>query len=319
MRMGTVFFYLSTNFLVLYLPAYFTDNSETIFLICSLLLNAINKYDNLVIVSECGQDCRKREVSDMADNEVADKSGIKVKSLVKAMEVLECFSTKTPALGISEIASSLKINKATVYNIVSTFVSMGYLVQDPATQKYHLGLKLLHFSYVINQQSDLTSRVIPYLQKIANATNEICYLGIPYEDKVLYLATRTPAGGVPRTILGEKAPMYCTGLGKALLAFMPEDRRPLLPDHFEAFTNNTITEKSKLMEDLDLIRQRGFAIDNMEHEFGVSCVAVPIFGHDHIPVAAVSVSGPSLRFDLGTTEKIYRETKEILEEIQYVF
>ena len=255
----------------------------------------------------------------MSKNEADCQNGIKVKSLVKAMEVLECFSTKTPVLGISEIASMLKINKATIYNIVSTFVSMGYLVQDPANQKYHLGLKLLHFSYVINQQSDLASRATPYLQQIANATNEVCYLGIPYEDKVLYLATRTPTGGVPRTILGEKAPMYCTGLGKALLAFMPDDRRPHLPDHFEAFTNNTITDRDKLLEDLALIRQRGFAIDNMEHEFGVSCVAVPIFGHDRTPVAAVSVSGPSLRFDLGTIEKIYREIREILKEIQYVF
>ncbi|WP_130838053.1 IclR family transcriptional regulator [Lachnoclostridium sp. Marseille-P6806] len=245
------------------------------------------------------------------------KEEAKVKSLIKAIQVLECFTTKDPVLGVSEIARKLGYNKATVYNIMDTYASMGYLVQDPATSKYHLGLKLLQFSYVINQQMDLTRRMEPYLQQIANKTSETVFLAVPYEDQVLYLATRTPHTTVPRTILGEKAPMYCTGLGKCLLAFTSEDKRPALPDTFPAFTNNTITTGARLKDELKLIRARGYAIDNMEHEFGVSCVAVPVFDHDKEPVCAVSVSGPSLRFDVSTIENIYKICSEVLREVQY--
>ena len=248
-----------------------------------------------------------------------EQGEIKVKSLVKAIRLLECFSATRPAIGISEFSAMLGYNKATVYNIASTFVSLGYLTQDPETAKYSLGLKLLQFSYLINKQSGLSSALIPYLQEIADRTKETVYLGIPYGDNVLYLSTRTPAATIPRTILGEKAPMYCTGLGKCLLAFMPAAKRPVLPEAFPAFTANTITDRVRLLEEIDHIRERGYAIDNMEHEFGISCVAVPVFGVTKEPVAAVSVSGPSLRFDLSSIEHIAATAKAVLEKVQYLY
>lgn len=244
---------------------------------------------------------------------------IKVKSLVKAVKVLECFSSNKPSLGISEISEMTGYNKATVYNIASTFTALGYLTQDQTTQRYHLGLKFLHFSYIINSNITLSTVMEPYLQKIADVTQETVFLGIPYEDKVLYLDTRTPNNQFRRPILGEKASMYCTGLGKCLLAFTAPDKRPFLPDNLPAFTVNTITTKTKLSEELEKIKERGYAIDNMEHEFGISCVAVPLFGQSHEIIGAISVSGPSLRFDEKAVESIYSSLKQILAEVQYVY
>lgn len=244
---------------------------------------------------------------------------VKVKSLAKAVQVLECFTTEKPNLGISEISNMLGYNKATIYNIVSTFTSLGYLVQDAATQKYSLGLKLLHFSYIINSRITLSTMVEPYLQKIADATQETVYLGIPYEDKVLYLDTKTPSVQFQRTILGEKAPMYCTGLGKCLLAYSSEKDLPNLPDTFPAYTVNTLTTKEQLLEELVVTRERGYAIDNMEHEFGISCVAIPLFGQSGEIIGAVSVSGPSLRFNAQTIPTIYATMKSILTDVQYVY
>ena len=82
---------------------------------------------------------------------------------------------------------------------------------------------------------------------------------------------------------------------------------------------STITTKAKLLEELENIRNKGYAIDNMEHEFGISCVAVPLFGQSHEVIGAVSVSGPSLRFDTNTVESIYNSLKQILAEVQYVY
>ena len=87
--------------------------------------------------------------------------------------------------------------------------------------------------------------------------------------------------------------MYCTGLGKAMLAFLPEDERELiLREPRVKYTDNTIVEESILRENLDEVRKNGFSVDNMEHEFGIRCVAVPVFGVNRDVVAAVSVSGP---------------------------
>lgn len=254
-----------------------------------------------------------------ANKKELTEGDIKVKSLVKAIQVLECFTTERPTLGISEMASMLGYNKATVYNIVSTFTALGYLEQDPATQKYSLGLKLLHFSYIINSRITLSTVMEPYLQKIADATQETVYFGIPHENRVLYLDTKTPSAQFQRPILGEKAPMYCTGLGKCLLAFGGDKYTAGLPESLPACTVNTITRKEKLLEELFHIRQRGYATDNMEHEFGISCVAVPLFGQSGEIIGAVSVSGPSLRFTGQTIPVIYHTMSEILEEVQYVY
>lgn len=248
-----------------------------------------------------------------------ENTDIKVKSLAKAITILECFSSQKPSLGISELAAITGYNKATVYNIVSTFTALGYLSQDPVTQRYSLGLKFLHFSYIINSNITLSTALEPYLQKIADVTQETVYLAIPYEDKVLYLDTRTPNSQFQRTILGEKASMYCTGLGKCILAYTAANKLPYLPDTFPAYTVNTITTKEKLIKELELVRKNGYAVDNMEHEFGISCVAVPLFGQSHEIIGAVSVSGPSLRFDEKSIESIYHSLKQILEEVQYVY
>ena len=113
--------------------------------------------------------------------------------------------------------------------------------------------------------------------------------------------------------------MYCTGLGKALLAFLPEEEQlQHIPTTFTKFTENTLTSQEALLEDLRQIRARGYSIDNMEHEYGVVCVAVPVFGHNGFPVAAISISGPSLRLQKEAIVQAATQMKELLTPTQYV-
>lgn len=220
----------------------------------------------------------------------------KVKSLVKAMRVLECFSIQTPEMGVSEVARKVGLQKSSVHNILRTFEQIGYITQNADTGRYNLGLELLKFSYIITSNMDIQKVLAPIIRQIARETGEVCYLAIPHGGNVLYIDSsagdvRTPA----RAILGECAPMYCTGLGKAMLAYSPELMQ-LQPEPLTAFTPNTIVQKDALKADLEATFRRGFALDNMEHEFGVTCVAVPILGHGGQLMAAISISGPSLRF-----------------------
>lgn len=105
--------------------------------------------------------------------------------------------------------------------------------------------------------------------------------------------------------------MHCTGLGKAMLAYMPQTDIPL-----PSFTSQTICDPATLQSELSVVRERGYAIDNMEHEVGIKCVAVPVFGTDGRVIAAVSVSGPSMRFDDRTIETHAKTMTDILRPLQ---
>lgn len=243
----------------------------------------------------------------------------KVKSLAKAMRVLECFSVKAKEMGISEIAQQLGYQKSTIFNILSTFQDLGYVEQNPQTEKYYLSLKIMHFAYIVNSHLDFRRLFQEPLNQIAHEIGEVCYLGIPYERKVLYIDSAFPQGGGNyRSITGETAPMYCTGLGKAMLAFLPEaEREKILAESRVKFTDNTITDLSILLENLEEVRKNGFAVDNMEHEFGIRCVTIPVFGVNGEVMAAISVSGPSLRFDPVTILNHYQTIMRIIQPLQY--
>ncbi len=240
-----------------------------------------------------------------------------VKSLIKAIRVLECFSVQTPELGVSEIAKMLQLQKSSVFNILSTFESCGYVKQNPQSGKYRLGLKVLHLGYIVNHHMGLRDIFLPYMTEIAAKTQEACYFAIPDNYEVLYIEAVYPNGQQTRNLLGERAPLYCTGLGKAMLAHMPPaDQEHVLSLPMKAYTQFTICDPEALKEQLLEIREQGYSVDDMEHEFGIRCISVPIFGADGQVKAAVSVSGPSVRFNhakLHTYAQILKQTMEPLQ------
>jgi DNA-binding IclR family transcriptional regulator len=227
-------------------------------------------------------------------------NSIKVKSLYKALTILECFTTENPEVGITEISEKLDLNKSNVYNIISTFEYCGYIQKNPKSNKYQLGVRILELSRVINSHLGFGEVVNPVIKQLAEEINEVVYFAIPKDHKVLYIEGAYPSAFLHvRTMLGETAEMYCTSLGKAMLAFMPADIsvRIIGKQSMTAFTPNTITERRVLINELNDIRKKGYSIDNMEHEFGIKCVGVPVFNREAELVGAISISGPSLRFN----------------------
>jgi DNA-binding IclR family transcriptional regulator len=225
-------------------------------------------------------------------------SEVKVKSLQKALEILNCFVDK-PTLGVTEISEKLDLYKSNVHNILSTFEAMDFLEQDPESGKYRLGIGIFSLCKSLGDNFSVTKIALPYMQEISNSSNERAYLAIPQEDEVIYLDSTYPAESfnLMRTIIGERAKMYCTGIGKAMLAYLsPAEIDEYASRELEKHTENTITDKQKLIEELATIRQNGYALDNMEHEFGIKCIAMPIFNKRQQVEAAISISGPSLRF-----------------------
>jgi DNA-binding IclR family transcriptional regulator len=249
------------------------------------------------------------------------ESEVKVKSLYKAVKLLDCFTNTVPERGISEMAEMTGMLKSTVHNIVTTFEKCKILEKNPENNKYRLGLKILQLGNNFLSTNDLRSRIKPYLTRISERIAENIYFVVLTEDESLYLDAIYPSMFSPgRTIIGTRAPLFCTGVGKAMLANLaPEDIKRILSKGMPSFTPNTITDEKMMMEELTVIRQRGYAIDNMEHEYGIKCVAVPLFNCNGKVMGAISVSGPSLRFSDETILRYADILRQASEEIKGIF
>lgn len=220
----------------------------------------------------------------------------KVKSLAKALNVLSCFTKTQPVLGVTELAQRMGIAKSNIHNILSTFTDLGYLRRLP-DGRYTLGLKILEYAFIINQSLGYPRAVYDILQDTSMKTNEIVYFGIPYGENVLYLYVAHPSSRMQdlpyREIMGETAPLYSTGIGKAILAHLPEHEwEERLPQKLHPFTPQTITDRELVKAELVRIRQRGYAIDNEERDFNVRCVGVPVYNAMGQLLGGMSTSGP---------------------------
>lgn len=225
-----------------------------------------------------------------------EENDSKVKSLAKALHVLECFTLQEPELGVTELAERMGVTKSNIHNILSTFQQLGYIRRLP-NGRYTLGLKMLEYAFIINQNLGYPQAVYDIMVETAARTDEIVYFGLPYGMDVLYLYVVHPAsrfGTLPyRDILGEKAPLCSTGIGKAILAFLPEEEWPSrIPGQPRKFTPNTITDRESIIAELHRTRRRGYSTDDMERDMNVRCVGVPVYNKSGQLVAGMSTSGP---------------------------
>jgi len=148
------------------------------------------------------------------------------------------------------------------------------------------------------RQIDLVKEANPYIRELANKCNETVHLGVLENTNVLYLAKEESSQTIRMiSYVGKKSPLHCTGLGKVLLSYLPSKDRKKILDAIELprFTENTITNKKKLEEELERIEKEGVALDREENEKDVRCIAAPIRNYQGKVVAAVSISSPSYR------------------------
>ena len=225
------------------------------------------------------------------------KKGPYIRSIVRAIKILEAFTTKTK-MGITEISKMLKIPKSTSHSIVSTLEKEGILEKDLESNKYYLGIKLFELGDKARENFELRNVAISYLKELNEMFDETVHLTIPEDGEVLYIECFESTKRLRTySVIGVRAPMYCTAVGKAILAFLPDNEidKIINESELKKFTKNTITDKEKLKLELQKIRKNGYAIDNMEHEEGVRCVGAPIKNKSGYPLASISISGPSQR------------------------
>lgn len=221
-----------------------------------------------------------------------------VAAVAKALRILCAFDAETPALSVSDVSRRLAVPKSTAHNLLRTLEAFDFLHQDPADRRYRLGPRLFELSRLFAHHTPLLAVARPHLQRLAAETRETVKLGVLSEDEVLILAAvESPYQLHTRGDEGKRAPLHCTGLGKAILAALPPEQvREIAGRHgLPKYTPRTITSLERLQEELAGIRSRGYALDWEENEAGVVCVAAPIPDPHGGLRASISVSAPISR------------------------
>jgi IclR family transcriptional regulator, KDG regulon repressor len=221
-----------------------------------------------------------------------------VKSVSRALDIVTIVSMKKGGMGVTEISKQMDINKSSVYRILSTLVQYGYIDQDDETGRYKLGYKFLEISSKLLESIDLREEAKPFLQELENETNEVIHLVVYDQGEVVYIE-KLEGNETLRmhSKVGKRAPMHCTAVGKAILAHLPTsvalgilERKGMV-----VHTDKTITDKDIFTQELKQVKEKGFALDLEENEYDITCIAAPIFDHLGKVIAAVSISGPTIR------------------------
>lgn len=217
------------------------------------------------------------------------------KSLSRALHVLSCFSETTPEWGVTQLSQHLGISKSSASTILATLASEDLVQQSPVSKRYQLGLGCLALGFLASTRIPLRDIAFPHLEALLRDTKRIVYLAIPYQDEVIYIEALYPIRrNINYSAVGRRAPMHCTGIGKAMLAFMDEATiSRILAKPLPVYTANSITDKVLLREELERSRTRGYALDQEEREEGIQCVAAPIRSSKGSVIAGISVSGSS--------------------------
>jgi len=217
-----------------------------------------------------------------------------VQTLDRALKIIELLAVNPEGFGVTEIGVKVGLHKATVYRLLAYLVTQGYIEKDEARPVYTLGLKFIELASLRLNQVELKTEANPYLRKLAAALDQPVHLAIQAGQEAVYIEKIEPRAHLRMySQIGKRIPLYCSSLGKCLLIDLADTELEALAERtvFQAFTPTTKTTAAGFVADVRLARQRGWALDDQEHEAGIRCIGAPIRDFTGHIVAAVSASG----------------------------
>ena len=225
----------------------------------------------------------------------------KNQSLGKALQIFEVLAQQAAPMRLQELARELNMPDSTLLRFLNTMIDYGYVAREPDTSRYGLTLKL----------AQLGSRVqsnYPYLEEVSRKLQEPVSLCVEQNGSVVYIDTVDGPDHMLRTLqrIGKVAPMHSTGAGKVLLQNYSTNslEEYVATRGLPAFTEKTITRAEVFYNELEEVKQRGYAYDNEECEVGVRCIAFPIKDFSGKNIATVSISAPVTRLDAAKEAKV---------------
>lgn len=226
-----------------------------------------------------------------------------VRSIVKAIAVLDCFSTLDRQLSVAEIAKRIGVPRGTAHRIATTLWNAGLLERERDREHFRLGLKLFEYGTTVLANLELQDKARPFIEALTKVTGLIVHLSVFDGERATIIKRGEPNRDRPNTVVTiESAPCHVTSTGKAILAFQPADVIDRIVGlGLPTFTHKSITQRERFVEDLAEVRIRGYAIDDEEHEIGIRCVGAPIRNVSGRVFASLSVSGNVRKFPESQT------------------
>jgi DNA-binding IclR family transcriptional regulator len=221
----------------------------------------------------------------------------------KALNVLDQIAAFGRPVKFSALLESSDYPKATLYRLLQTLLQQGMIAHDTGSGAYTLGVRLMRLAHQAWQTSSLAPVARPYLDALSLEIGETVHLAQLDHGQVLYVDKRNAAVPVEMySQAGKVGPVYCTGVGKAMLAWSPLDAQTRIIEQqsYHRFTENTLTSRRALRAELDIICSRGYAFDNEEHEHGIICVALPILSQTGQVLGGLSVTSTTGRHSLDS-------------------
>lgn len=219
-------------------------------------------------------------------------------SLVRGLNLLERLSASPGGLALSELAEQAELAPSTTHRLLQALQSQGFVTQDSELGVWKIDVKTFRIGNSFLEARDFVGTSRPFLRRLTAQTGETANLGIRDGGTAVFLAqSESPQMMRMITRLGSRAPLHASGVGKALMAWLPDDEleRILVEQGLSRVTENTLHTPETLREGLAEIRRQGFACDREEHAIGLHCVAACLHDEHGIPLAAISVSGPVAR------------------------
>lgn len=246
-----------------------------------------------------------------------DQGRYLIQAIEKAIDVIELLS-EYQQLNLIELSDLLNKPKSSVYRILLTLESRGFVARNEKTEKYELGLKVLTASKRLLENNSLRARALSGMRWLSAKYGDTVNLGVLHGDQVVYMEVVEGTNSLRMAeTVGSTSPIHATAMGKAILAHEPPPEMKTVIDQlqFERITERTITDKRKFVRELDQVRQRGYAIDDEEIVIGAKCVAVPIFHANGRPEGAMSISGAAHRYTAEGVTEMARDMKRIAMDI----
>jgi DNA-binding IclR family transcriptional regulator len=241
-----------------------------------------------------------------------------LQGLDRVVAILDLLGASDNSLSLAEICQRMGLHKSTAHRALMALERTGMIERAPAS-RYRLGLKLYDMGSRAVEQIDLRSRVHPHLRKLALRVGEIVHLGVLHKTRVVYIDKVEP---INRRVCissrtGTSNPVYSTSLGKAILAYLPAEEvaKTVAKIQFNGFTSKTLASPDELLEALERVRRRGYAVDDEEMEIGTRCVGASILDAAGRPIAAVSISGSATRLAAHCVPAIAQHVLRCSQEI----
>lgn len=215
-----------------------------------------------------------------------------MKSLTKVVRILDCFSNDRRSLSLVEVCERTGFPRSTTHRLLASMREVGFLDQDRERDRYRLGIKLFEYGSMVLSNLELHREARPFVDALNRMTEQSVHLAVFDGHRAVVIHREQPApGGVTPINLLENAPVHCTSIGKAILAYQAEEiLKRVIEEGLQHYTEATIVSEPALREELSRVRSRGYAVDNGEHQPGLRCVGAPIHDRAGRVFASISVS-----------------------------